>query len=79
MTDKINEIDKILNQTNYDDDKDTLLKNEKVVCKKLNEFNEISATSAEDPELLKVLRMKDPSKIPMYLRQLYTLGMIKKT
>ena len=45
FTQGINKIDKLLDQTNYNTDKDTTIKNKKAICKKLNGFAKISGTN----------------------------------
>ena len=74
--DEIYQMDKILNQTNCYDSKDTLLKNKKQYCKKLSEVLQINGVKG-DPEFSKLANMGFETKIPAYFENLYAYNKVK--
>ena len=79
--DGVDEIDEILSQTNYNEDKDTLLNDRNAVCNKLRDLKQVLKkinVSKDDPEFLNVVNMGFETKMPKYFQQLYTLGIKKQ-
>ena len=74
--DGVNQIDKTMNQTNCNQDKDTLLSYKRSIEKKVNELLEINGVRG-DPELRQIQNLKFEMSIPSYYENLYTLGMVK--
>ena len=74
--DGVNQIDKTMNQTNCNMDKDTLFSYKRTINKKVKELMQILG-ERYDPEFYKFVRRNSEINISTYFKNLYLVGMIK--